>query len=85
MREFPDCGGENSARPGRDAVFPGKIIFLHTPALFLHTSACRPRGGFSPSLSGDLKKYLGRIAMALVLIAAVPAVAARAMRQAGHF
>jgi len=32
-----------------------------------------------------MKKYLGRIAMALVLIAAVLALVARAMRQAGHF
>jgi hypothetical protein len=32
-----------------------------------------------------MKKYLGRIVMALVLIAAVLAVMARAMRQAGHF
>jgi hypothetical protein len=32
-----------------------------------------------------MKKYLGRIVMALVLIAAVLAVVARAMRQAGHF
>jgi hypothetical protein len=32
-----------------------------------------------------MKKYLGRVVMALVLIAAVLAVVARSMRQAGHF
>jgi len=32
-----------------------------------------------------MKKYLVRIAAALVLLAAVLAVVARAMRQAGHF
>jgi hypothetical protein len=32
-----------------------------------------------------MKKYAARIVMALVLIAAVLAVVARSMRQAGHF